>query len=189
LPSGINNFSSSLHFGKSKSLLADLSVDGMEGEWGWFPSVDHGAWGEAVTRCQAGGRMNFLPRRFFGHVKSGGRAVAELFHDLRQSRGQCLDAEVDGCELAVGHGNDVAEMAPLVAQALRRGRDPALRRWLERSRVPRRDRLCRHEGAHLAHSFLGAAQQVAGAGLPELLGIDHAFRIATSWGKGKGILG
>ena len=35
---------------------------------------------------------------------SSKREAAELFHDLRHSRGQWLDAEVDGRELAVGHG-------------------------------------------------------------------------------------
>jgi len=35
--------------------------------------------------------MNPLSSRFFGHVTSGGRMAAELFHDLRQSRGQWLE--------------------------------------------------------------------------------------------------
>jgi hypothetical protein len=33
----------------------DLEEDGMETEWGWFPSGVPGAWGEAVVRCPAGG--------------------------------------------------------------------------------------------------------------------------------------
>ena len=45
--------------------------------------------------------MDSLSRRFPRHGQSK-RVAAELFHDLRQSRGQRLDAEVDGCELAFG---------------------------------------------------------------------------------------